>query len=673
MNSGRKKSTIIFCFALILILVTLFSGRDVALTNNGDYRRVIKLSSLDYNASGELKILYSPEESVLANTFNILLTPKNIVSYPSTQLIPVRLSVALSFIINTLTGIPQDTYSISSLGIMLSILYALALSFTLSKIRIKNKYLYWGIIAVILFMMCDIGYVSYFNSLYGEGFQHILFIALFGFILTAINRPLRYSEIIFSAFLLLLYGLSKFFNIPIAILIALTLVLLSLRYKPAKKELVVTITALLTSSICLISAITLLPNWISKQTNYNSVFHGILKDCTDEEAKDYLDDLGLDPDLYVLKNTHSYVSDFDEIGQKYDISPAKEISQLKLMMFYASHPRLTLSKMKDIAMHSGMLRNIFFLDADYMNDAFRLTLWSKIRENTDMNTIYLNFSVIIVFLALIYVKMSKHKLPLYIKILIPLIAVMAFGYSFIVPYVSNGEADLAKHMYLFAELIDIAIISVILLSLNSARRVKTASLILFAVFFAIGLIPHKTAQIAKMGGYEWFVIDENNTYKTLFATEPVAYLKYHGSNDNNYRTSDIHKWLNESFINNFSEEERAQLYTKDEQMLLSVGYKSDAVSGNRDFYCAPYPENTASNYETAYKEIIPARIFLPTTKHITMMAKKGYKTSLNTNYWLSTPYFNNSEKARYVHTDGLVYFEYTTEEMAIRPIIYVKK
>lgn len=673
MNSGRKKSTIIFCFALILILVTLFSGRDVALTNNGDYRRVIKLSSLDYNAFGELKILYSTEESVLTNTFNILFTPKNIVSYPSTQLIPVRLSVALSFIINTLTGIPQDTYNISSLGIMLSILYALALSFTLSKIRIKNKYLYWGIISVILFMMCDIGYVSYFNSLYGEGFQHILFIALFGFILTAINRPLGISEIISAAFVLLLYGLSKFFNIPIAILIALTLVLLSLKHKPAKKELFVTITALLTSTVCLISAITLLPNWISKQTNYNSVFHGILKDCTDEEAKDYLDDLGLDPNLYILKNTHSYVSDFDEIGQKYDIAPAKEISQLKLMMFYASHPRLTLSKMKDIAMHSGMLRNIFFLDADYMNDSFRLTLWSKIREKTDMNTIYLNFSIIIMFLALIYVKMSKHKLPVYIKISIPLIAVMAFGYSFIVPYASNGEADLAKHMYLFAELIDIAIISVILLSLNSTRRVKTASLILFAVFFATGLIPHKTPQIARMGGYEWFVIDENNTYKTLFATEAVAYLKYHSSNDNNYRTSDIHKWLNESFINNFSEEERAQLYTKDEQMLLSVGYKSDAVSGNRDFYCAPYPENTASNYETAYKEIIPASIFLPTTKHITMMAEKGYKTSLNTNYWLSTPYFNNSEKARYVHTDGLVYFEYTTEEMAIRPIIYVKK
>lgn len=667
----KFRMLIIFTISLILILTTLFAGENVALNDNGDYLRVNMLCSLEKDSSGQLNIVLQ-EEGVFSNVKNILFSPEDVSVYPSSQLILVRLSVAISYLINSAFGYPQNTYNIYYLGILMSILYALALGFSLSHIKIKNKYVLWSVIVVSLIMMCDIGYVSYFNSLYGEGLQHILFVALLGFIITLTYRPLKIYETVVFFVLLILYGQSKFFNIPVAGVMGLIFLIFSLKHKKDKKSLLINITSFVLSVTVLLGTMNLLPSWISEQTNYNAVFYGILKDCDDEKAKEYLEELGIDSELYTLKNTNFYVSDIGEIINKYDLTKVKQISQVKLMMFYLKHPILTLSKAPDIACHSNTARNIFFMDSNHMTHPTKCTIWSKIRENTGFDRVYFNVGIIALFTILMVLISIKQKMPLYVKILMPILSIMAFGYAFFVPYISNGEADLAKHMYLFVELVDVAIIGIVLLVVNASFKVKVATSVTLALLVALGGARYKKMDAVDFGGIEWYVIDENDSYRTLISKESVAYKQYHNANDNNYKTSDIHRWLNEIFIDNFSEQEKEQLYVKEEKMILSKGNKDNATMGNRDYYCSPYPERVAANYETAYKENVCGSVFLPTSKTISMMANKGYKVVLDCDYWLSTPYFNNSEKSRFVSRDGFVYFEYATEEKGIRPVIYVK-
>ena len=662
---------IIFAISLMLILTTLFAGENTTLSDNGDYARVNMLCSLEKDTSGQLKILLQ-EEGILGNLKNILFTPEDVSVYPSSQLIAVRLSVAVSYLINLIFKYPVDVYNISCLGIVMSTLYAAALGFTLSRIRIKNKYVLWAVIAIALLIMCDIGYVSYFNSLYGEGFQHILFVALLGFLITLVLRPLKTYETVIFTILMILYGQSKFFNIPIAGIIGLISLILSFKHKGDKLSPLINVISFVLSIFVLLGTMSTLPTWISDQTNYNAVFYGVLKDCDDEKAKEYLEDLGIDSELHILKDTNFYVSDIAKIVQEYDLTATKEISQTKLLMFYLKHPDLMLSKAPDIARHSGTARNIFFMDSQHMNSYAKCTLWSKIREKTCFDKVYFNVGVIALFIVLMVLIARRQGLPVYAKILLPILSIMAFGYAFFAPYISNGEADLAKHMYLYVELLDVAIIASILLATKASFKINIAMCIGIALLIILGCAPYKTMNTVTFGGMEWYIIDENDSYKTLISKEAVDYKEYNSLNNNDYKASDIHRWLNEDFIKKFSQSEKDQLYKKTEKIIVSNAYKQNATMGNRDYYCSPYPEMAVANYETAYKEEIFGSVFLPSTKTVSMMANKGYKVTLDSDYWLSTPYFNNWEKSRYMSKDGCVYFEYTAEKMGIRPVVYLK-
>ena len=666
------KAGTIFLLALLLISMTLFSGDDVLLSNNGDFGRVARLCSLIVEADGSMTISHTGG-GFWSGLGSILFTPGDISTYPSCQLIFVRLSVAANYLANAVFNLPMQGYNIFFLGVMMSVLYAAALSFFLTQLPIKNKYLYWGAVCVSLLILCDIGYVSYFNSLYAEGLQHILFIALAGFLLLLFKRPFKLYEILAFAVTLVFYGQAKFFNVPIAILIGIAFFMLSLRHSTSKKKMAINGGAVILSAVILLFTMQAMPGWIQKETNYNAVFYGIVKDVDDSCAKAYLEkDLGLDPDLYVLKNTHHYVSNFSEIEETYDIDGAETVSKIKLLSFYIKHPGETLSKLPLIARHSGILRNIFFMDNSFMQSGFRCSLWSNVREHIGFDTLWLNGLVVLLTLLYLICLLKCSEAPLYMKIAIPVLLVCAYGYSFIVPYISNGEADLAKHMYLFCEFIDLSLITLLCVTLSGRRKLKIFSLSLAVVIAVLALLPPKACKMLTLGGYEWYVIAENEAYKTLIAKETVAIRNYHSLPENAYAESSIHAWLNGAFLETFSENEKERLYVRDEVIPVSVGGIAEATSGNRDFYCSPFPKMVEANYESAYAKTISGAVFLPSAVHISAMEKSGHQTALRNKYWLSTPYFNHDGKCRYVDPDGLVYFAYVTEEMGIRPVLYLK-
>lgn len=660
---------IIFAVSLFAMGITLYAGSNVILTDNGDYLRVTGLSSLEQIAPGNIRIVFK-SKNMFVNILDILFNLRGVASYPSSQLIFVRISVVLNIIINFITGASTDTYNVFYLGFMCCVLYALALTFTLTRIPQKNKVLWWIAAAFAILMMCDIGYTGYFNSLYAEGLQHMLLIVLIGYLIECLHQKPTVRKLVFFNIYLILYGTSKPFNIPCAILIGIVYIVLSFMHQPCKKDKIINFSALGITVFVLALSMAIIPKWIGEQTNYNAVFFGVVRGVDDDTAKDYLEDLGADSSLYELKNTHYYVSDIQKIESEYDISSVKELSYTDLVFFYAKHPLYTISKIPRIVRHSAVIRNIFFMDNSFMNDMWRFSLWSHIRENAGFDTIFLNLAVTCAFLLAICMWIYKRKNKwLYV---IPVAFFLCIGYSLIMPYVANGDADLTKHMYMLAEFIDIMILYLCFVFATNPRKFSmfAGSCILVVFVSTVSFAPKQ--DVISFGGYEWYVINETPGYKTLICCDPVKTMAYSSSGTNYYEESSVRKWLNLEFYDSLSKKEKKQLLYVKHKAINSVAYKNASTTGNRDFYCSPYPEFASEGYSEAYGYYTRDYVMLPNVTHLKLMESKGINTKENYDYWLETTYFNNGNKVRYVDSDGIVYFAPAERGLAVRPVIYLK-
>ncbi len=666
------KPIVIFLLSMILICTTLYTKENVVLTNNGDFNRVMGLCSLYSDSDGSMKISLG-ENDYKTTIKEILTLPEDTTQYPTSQLMFVRFSVALSHTVNVIAGNQQNTYHPVCLSLMYAILYALALTFFLTQIRVKGKFASWLVLLAALIVLCDIGYVSYFNSLYAEGLQHMLLVASLGFFLTLWKRPLGVFGTVFFAIILILYGQSKMFNIPLAILMACLAVVFTLRHSFKSWRFVLTAVASVWVIVVLFGNYMAIPKWINTETTYNSVFFGVVKDCDEALAKEYLLDLQIDPQLSDLRDTHRYVSNIHPIRDTYSVEHAEAVSKFKILGFYAKHPMLTLHKFKEIAEHCSHLRNIFFMDENFMEDSFRCSVWSKLREHLAFDTLLWNLLIVLLFFGLLWYRFRQSDMNIFLSLLSVFLLAGAFFYAFFVPYVSNGEADLAKHMYLFIELIDLALIGILAMSLYLPKRAGAILAMMLSLVIIVSLVPYRQYETVSFGGYCWYVIDENDSCKTLLSKDVVANRSYHTEANNQYKLSDIHRWLNEEFIAGFSDDERAMLFPKEENVLLSSAHMTEHEGGYRDFYCSAFPKRVDTNSSQAYYQTVSGYAFLPTVQQISDLANHDFDVTVSEKYWLSTPYFNNGEKSRYVHPDGLVYFENTEETLGIRPVIYLKK
>jgi len=642
----------LFFLAFILITLTLFMGTDVSLYDNGDYSRVMRLSSL-YMDNGVIKISEDTTEWFSAIP-KILFDTTGVYIYPSSQLIFIRLSVVISLFINKIAGFGMDTYHISVLGVMYSIMYAAAIAFALGSIRLKNKR-YYVAVALALIILCDLGYVSYFNSLYGEGLQHILLIAFIGFMISDVRK----RNIILCSVVIVLYGTSKAFNIPCAFLFGAMYFI-----KAIGKHKVTSVVSAILSAVVLISSFVAIPDWIGNETNYNSVFFGILRGTDEAVAKEYLADLGLPEDMSELRDTNHYVSNFSEIETAYDLTSVDELKYLELVAFYAKRPLLTLKKVPHFMKFCGAVRNIFFMDTAYMR-GFRMTLWSTIRENTGFDTVWINTAIFTVFMLMLIMQKKRSAL---------IFSALAVLYSLFMPYAANGDADLAKHMFMFAEFIDVMLIFIIFFGAYSAKR----AVITWCTTTAVGICGFAFTNIKKepetynFGEREWYITDTDSEYLTLMSKDSVGVMVYDGES-NTFASSNIRHWLNNDFLNEFTADERERLVAMEHKVIVNASERESAEVGERDFYCTAYPTLAGEGFDDAYGVYLTDLVTLPSIKQISDMAKEGMKVDLNENYWLQTCYFSDTEKVRYMNSDGLIYFASADEYKNIHPVVRVRR
>lgn len=692
----RRCGLLYGALTLALVLCTLFAGDDVGLSDNGDFGRVMAASSLNYGTV-QPNFTYVDTYTIdlsRGSAAYILLGTEGLARYPSVHVLLVRASVAVNLVLNKLTGGEMSLYRIGVLGTMHALLYAGAIGLLLSQFRLRRLWQDVLVKAAALLALCDLGYVAYFNSLYSEGLEHIALVLCAAMLLRALTRQPTLWDGVWCAGAGVLYGWSKFFNIPIAILAVLVMegaVLVRTRLRQALAFGGAALAMLLTVWAAM-------PGWMDTETNYNAVFYGVIRDVDEAEAARCLADLGLPEELTDYRDTNYYLSwVIPTLEQRGLREAAESVDKGDLLKFYLTHPGRLWRQAQLTALHCGMLRPYYLANygAGYplMSCSDRMAGWSALRDWLALDTVAGNLAVAVAFFVMVIVTFRRRTRPLWLAL--PLLALAgALAYAFLLPVVLNGEGDFAKHMFAYMELADLLLLACLGLAVDRAGRGRMggvvcpaagAALALALVLPPIGDLLAQQVQTSQahtsiepgayvtLGSYEgrpltWLAAEGTEDGLLLLCADEGITMVFDVEGENDWRTSTVRAWLNGAFLEGFTPAERALLRVQDNTVLLADRYRDEAVSGYLDFGCSHIAPLAARGYDRALLALMSDIVTLPDIDLIARLAQAG-RTVAGRDYWLEAPYCRTVELVRYAAADGHVYFGPAAVPRVVRPVV----
>jgi hypothetical protein len=319
----------------------------------------------------------------------------------------------------------------------------------------------------------DGNYLVWFNSIYGEAMIITTLLLFIGSVLYFTdNYKNSNNKMIFfifiSIFLFLGAKMQCFSSLPILVLFFFRIYSLHLKNKTifhVKNKVFIPFAVL----IFYVGGIYLQVNrTCGIDTQYNSVFYGILKNSDDPERDLAL--LGLPSDMAVEAGKHAYLSKDQYIkytpGSELTKSEFnRKISNTKLLLFYLKQPDRLIDGMKYTATRSfdtgGSLGKYEkSSDMGYVYKLNRFTLWSCFRvSKLPKNLLFIIiFYFLLILISVIEYKKScdmSEKLRIELLWAIILIGLMQFP----MPYIGNGEADTSKQLFLFNYTFDLSLIA----------------------------------------------------------------------------------------------------------------------------------------------------------------------------------------------------------------------
>ena len=698
--------------AAVIMALVLFSGGGAGLSNNGDFGRVLSTNSLDYAEStgsfayeDTFRMVFQGD-SAGEKLWNLLFNLDNTAAYPSIHLVFVRASLAGNLALNVLTGQSLDTYHIQVLGLIYLLCYAGLLLLLFRSFKLPSLWCDLLVKLAVLFVLCDEGYITYFNSLYSEPVQMLGLLAMAAFGLRLLSR--RGSPGWNAGWYFLscvVYGWSKFINLPAAALCALGMgAVLFLR---AEKKYRKWLCGGAAACVAVLGAVYLsLPGWMDYETNYNAVFYGVLKDTTPEQTEQYLSDLGLPDYMAEYANSNYYMD---------RVAPAREseqfradfsqVSKFDLLFFYLSHPGYYLEKL-DVAMaHTGFIRPYYLSNLDgthpRLTFAGRFGGWSWLRSQLPVNTWLAAGLITAAGCWALWQAAAGRKGAGRDKrsaALLVLTLLGAMAYQFLIPTVTNGEGDLAKHMFAFAQFIDLLLLLLLAwlgyrLSVPDRVRRPAAVLaggtagalcLLLAVPAGISLVrerlPHDNLEAGayvQLGVWEgepllWQAVErqEDGSW-LLLAAEAVDSRPFDQDGDlgsSRWSDSDLRAWLNGDFLTSaFDQSEQEMLMTGSHRVLLSIADRSLADSGFNDFFAFHVPAYSDRGMEEAVAMDCTDAVRLPDIGLMASLSRAGLLSGPPC--WMDTPYFNNGSMVRILGADGYFYMRDAADQWGVRPVV----
>lgn len=688
----RWGAALLAAAALVVMLCTLYGGEMIGLSNNGDFYRVIHANHLKY-IDGDTAFLFLPryqitiEGATAAEKLkNLLFSTEFFDHYPSIHHLFVRPTVILAFAVDKLLG-SGGVYSLAYLGVLYCVLYALLLWGLFAAFRLPNVFADLAVKTAAMLVLCDVGYVAYFDSFYGEAVQTLGILAMAVCLVRLLRR--RDSALWFGLFCLasLLYGWAKFANIPAA-LIAVVCISVPFLYGCKRRLRLACIPAATLAVLCLV--VSIVPEWMSQQTDYNAVFFGALKDVPEADAQAYAAELGLS-DYAFLAGTNYYVLRVSDTVFSPELWDTFDVGKVDMGLFYLRHPALLLRKLTISINSAGFIRPYYLANYDgthhpRLSFSSRFSLWSVLRERTAFDEWWLNLAVFAISVPLLFTVLDHKKRGALWPLSVALMLAGMLAYSLASPVLFNGEGDLAKHMFSFAQLIDYLVLFDLAAAVYLLHRGRNwLSLAALVLLCAMALYPmgeraalslranraHSAVEpgsYVTLGAYTWLVTDAQDGTYTLLASLPVTEAVFSAENSNLWSDSDLRAWLNGAFLDGFAAEDRAMIRPVRNRYVLSVANEALSTDGDSDLYAFHTPRQASRGEDAAVAAYADDLVYLPDLTTICAALNRG---DLVPSCWLETPYFSNGQMQRILAPDGYLYMRDAKESYPVAPCITV--
>lgn len=460
-----------FILAAVIIAFVLFKYPKQGVADQGDFDRVMITSGLTLLDSDK----NNPD---FVRFYNYIVTDYKIVPGIIYE-IPAVIGSSTGYFIVLISAICKMfgsyVFKTQYLAVGLALVYVSSLALILKSLNIKSKIKFALLSVGVLFVFLDGNYLIWFNSLYGEATMIstcTLFIATVlnyinnKYVKKDSNKLLRnISYILVAAFLFFTSKMQAITTMPfVGILIGK--ILWDNRKEFRKKTLII-----LCVIFCSILAHPIVLNKIngniSKDTQYNSVFYGVLNGSKTPEQD--LVDMGLNPDMASEAGKHSYLeaSEYVKYVPRTEITEREFYSKMsngKLAKFYLTHPTRLIDGMKYTASKayitsSSLGKTYRDVSEEPIRELNRFTNWSNFRETKLPTSLWFIIATYILMFGVSLIKFIKIKedKAFRYKIMVLWCVMLMGAIQFPMPFIGNGRADTAKQLFLFNFIFDIMI------------------------------------------------------------------------------------------------------------------------------------------------------------------------------------------------------------------------
>lgn len=696
-----------FVCVLILCTCVLFFPEPVGLSDNGDFGRIFYVNNMRYSDAADNNYLFKryytmdvAEGGLLSQIVGLMATSEDQVSYSSPHFVFVKAAKLLNFFSNRLCG-----YSIGNFDIVWLALLYIAVLAAAAFLIVKFFGRYGWIqqvcaMGLFLFLFCDMGYLLYFNSLYGEAVQFFCLLLLIGAGLQLVERQTVWRLLLFYVTLYFFAG-AKLSNVPFAVVIALISAIAS--WKAGGRKKAVWFTGL--SAACILACGVLyfsVPGWMNMDTSYQSVFFGVLKDSPTPEQD--LRDLGIDEKYAVLAGTHIYMDNYpvDIHSEQFKQDFFNKISRMDVVRFYLTHPGRLFEKLAVSVEESAYLSPPYLGNSqtERMVHAARWNLWSRVRIRTGLlhNAPFILcllclLAAVCVWLVMVCIrnwkKISWRRMAAYSGIWM---LTACLWLSLALPMAANGEADIGKHMFLFSSLVDVLFAAAVMVFavnykaviryfVRHERVALYSSVALLVCAICVAAVAYVSRpRVVEFGRYhgnsvQWEVLSEDSETMTLVSKSCVAAMSFEQGNGTNaaqnvWSSSTLRSWLNSVFLEEFSTQEREKLIAMQTNAFLPGAMASQSDGGSHPKFWTANPKAAYGNGEDAYYQ---TSVDLVRTVSLRDVQEGKFTVSVNRAYWLVDAYGGNSTMERCIDENGYALFQDTGAQLGVRPVITVKK
>ncbi|WP_127580105.1 glycan biosynthesis hexose transferase WsfD [Paenibacillus koleovorans] len=458
----------------IIIYVTMVPP-IVGMADNGDFLRIMATVGLDY---------LDPTLSYDDKYFGFYIEDWSLVmlgkgAYITTQTLVVFAATLLNRVLHS-----NSVFDMRFMVLLYGALLLVAFYYLLRWNKSKTSIAFNGLLAVLLVVVfADGAYVAYFNSLFGEpvSLVFLLLTLAFGIALTRQEKPSkRLLALYFTACLFFVF--SKIQNAPVGVLAGL-MGFRFLGFSPDRgwrRRVIGFSLALVLGSAAMYA---LAPKQFKEINIYQTVFYGVLKDSDTVQAD--LQELGLSPELAVLANTNFFTPNTpipQRDPQLYEMF-YNRMSHAKIAAFYLKHPGRLLEKL-EVAAQEGMKIRPYYLGTYEQSEGqprgavlTKLSLWSEGKKAWLPNRFWFVFALYVFYFGVLvweYLRAASLRQRVFAELFALVGCIGAI--SFLIPVIGDGEADLAKHLFLFNVCFDVMLVSSVLwvawkLLVRSSERV----------------------------------------------------------------------------------------------------------------------------------------------------------------------------------------------------------